>query len=172
MKANNIIRYIFSFLIFVLLHVVFVKYFIFFDVAVCLLYVGFIMMLPMTLPIPILLLLSFLTGLFVDLFYDTAGVHAASCVAIMYLRPRIVALLTPLGGYDEIADLSINAMGIRWFIIFTLLFTFVHLTFVFMLEAFSFSYFYWTMLKVITSTLFSSFMIIVFQFLVFTKLSK
>lgn len=172
MKANNLFKYIAGFFVFVVLHILLVKYFVFYDVALCFLYVGFLIMLPFSLPVPLLLLISFFVGLFVDLFYDTSGVHAAGCVAAMYLRSYIVILLTPMGGYDDVADLSIKSMGLRWFVVFLVIFIFVHHSFVFMLEAFSFSYFYWTVAKIVASTIFSAFMIFAFNFLFFTSSSK
>jgi hypothetical protein len=93
-------------------------------------------------------------------------------VAIMYMRPIIVRLLTPLGGYDEASDFSIRSMGMTWFAIFTIIFCFIHHTFVFVLEAFTFDYFYWTMAKIITSALFSSFMIVTLSYLVLTSKSN
>jgi hypothetical protein len=152
-----------------MLHVLLAKYFIFFDTALCFLYVGFLFFIPLSMKMPLVLFISFTLGLFVDLFYDTPGIHSASCVAAMFLRPNMVDFLTPSGGYNKGTSLTIQAMGLRWFVVYVLVFCTVHHFFVFILEAFTFSYFWWTLLKIIFSTIFSSFMIVSFHFLLFNS---
>lgn len=42
-----------------------------------------------------LLFIGFATGLTLDYFMMTPGLHAAACVLIMYVRPFIISVLTP-----------------------------------------------------------------------------
>lgn len=172
MKPGDLLKQLFIFIVFVGLHVLWVRNFVFYDVAFCFLYLAFVINLPLSIPIPALLFTGFCTGLMVDLFYDTTGEQAAACLAILFLRPNIIMLLTPLGGYDENMDLSIGTMGIRWYAVYVLIMVFIHSFIFFLLEAGGFSYFYWTLLKVFASTLFTSFMIITLQYLLFTQAGK
>lgn len=171
MKANDIVKTALSFMIFVMFHVLIVKYFILGSVGMCFFYLGFLLPMSLSLPMPLMLLIAFVIGFFVDLFYDTIGIHTFACVAIMFLRPKIITILTPLGGYDKIDELTISSMGVRWFITYTTILVLLHTLCVFILEAGGFSYFYWTMVKVLCTTIFTTFMICSFQYLLFTPKS-
>ena len=52
-------------------------------------YVIFILLLPFETPGWILLMSAFSLGLVVDLFMNTPGLHAASCVFMAFLRPYL-----------------------------------------------------------------------------------
>jgi rod shape-determining protein MreD len=58
-------------------------------------YYLFILWLPFSTPRFWLLLIGFLTGLSLDYFTQTPGLHAAACVLIAYIRPFIINLLIP-----------------------------------------------------------------------------
>jgi len=42
-----------------------------------------------------LLMVGFITGITLDFFTMTPGLHAAACVLIAYLRPFIIGILAP-----------------------------------------------------------------------------
>ena len=63
------------------------------------LYIMFIMMLPVKLPKTFLLLIAFGTGLIVDVFSNTMGMHAAACLVMAYARPSLLRILAPRDGY-------------------------------------------------------------------------
>src|SRR3569833_4065617 len=50
------------------------------------LYIMFILLLPVETPNLLLFALSFLMGITIDAFYDTPGLHAASCVLLAFVR--------------------------------------------------------------------------------------
>src|SRR5688572_12401778 len=76
------------------------------------LYMLFILLLPFNLPRPALQLLGFLLGLTLDMFTDTMGLHAAACVFIAYLRPFILNILSPQGGFEGTQRTpSVTSMG-------------------------------------------------------------
>jgi hypothetical protein len=58
-------------------------------------YFAFILWLPFKISRVQLLLVAFLTGLLVDTFYKTPGLHAAACLLIAYIRPFLINLLLP-----------------------------------------------------------------------------
>ena len=68
------------------------------------LYVLFILMLPIRIPRLFLLVIAFATGLCVDLFSNTAGMHAAACVLMAYFRPGWLKIIAPRDGYDVKAE--------------------------------------------------------------------
>lgn len=75
-----------------------------------------LLMLPLRLPAWVTLLLAFATGLVVDMFYDSAGMHAGACVAMMFFRPLFVNILEPRGGYDNNPSPNRTKLGTPWFL--------------------------------------------------------
>ena len=59
------------------------------------LYYLFILWLPFSVSRFGLLFIGFVTGLILDYFMMTPGLHAAACVLIAYIRPFIINVLTP-----------------------------------------------------------------------------
>jgi len=59
------------------------------------LYFLFILWLPFSVSRQWLLVIGFFTGLALDYFTMTPGLHAAACLLIAYVRPFIINILTP-----------------------------------------------------------------------------
>lgn len=96
--ARNIVTYVILFIILVLMQVLVCNRIMLFGVATPIIFIYFLLRLPMDTPIKAVLLISFLTGLTVDIFSDTPGVNALSCTLLAVLRkPMFVAL----SGKDE-----------------------------------------------------------------------
>ncbi|MCP2937499.1 hypothetical protein NK983_32875, partial [Salmonella enterica subsp. enterica serovar Typhimurium] len=73
-------------------------------------YILFILLLPFETPRLLVMFLAFVTGLVVDMFYDTAGIHAAVCTLIGYSRYYILKVLSPREGYDPGLTPTIQSM--------------------------------------------------------------
>jgi hypothetical protein len=98
--------------------------------------------------------------------------HAAACVAVAYLRSYIIQIMTPLGGYDDVEEISIEAMGPQWYVIYTLILVFIHHFILFFIEAGGISHFINTFSKIIFTTGLSTFMISAFNYIFFTKTAR
>jgi len=120
------ILFIFRFVVFILLQVLLFKDLILFDRAFCFVYLGFLLLLPIELGPLLIISIGFFTGLSVDVFYDSLGIHAASSVLIMFLRPYWVSLLTPQGGYEIGARPNIMTLGFMWFLVYSLPLILIH----------------------------------------------
>ncbi|MDX2195952.1 MAG: hypothetical protein NW207_06000 [Cytophagales bacterium] len=140
----------------------------FYDVAFCFVYLTFILTLPVSMPIPLYLLFSFITAMFIDMAYDMIGVHIAATVLTAYLRSYIIAFLTPLGGYPDNMQPTIQSNGFQWFATYVFILTTLHHAALFFLEAFGFSHIGWTLAKIFCSALFTSFIITAIQYIFFT----
>src|SRR5690606_17421519 len=57
-------------------------------------YVLFVLLLPVKINRSLLLLLGFLTGLIMDIFLNTIGMHAGATTFMAFLRPFILPLFT------------------------------------------------------------------------------
>lgn len=89
----EIIKIIFRFILLVLVQVLLFNKIRFAGFINPFVYPLFILLLPVRIPKTLLLLLSFITGLTIDIFSDTMGMHAAATVFLGYLRPAILKLL-------------------------------------------------------------------------------
>ncbi|WP_143304579.1 rod shape-determining protein MreD [Chitinophaga vietnamensis] len=134
------------------------------------LYMLFILALPFNLPRPVLMLLGLLTGLSLDMFMNTMGMHAAACVFIAYLRPFVINILSPQGGFETTQKTpSMTSMGVSQFLIYAAILVFLHHTVYFILEVFGFANPLYLLLKIILSTAASLFLIVLYELLFFSK---
>lgn len=127
-----------------------------------------IMLLPFYMPKPYVLLIAFASGMFVDIFYDSLGVHASACLIMAYLRPTILGFLEPRGGYTyEVPGLG-NA-EIQWFAGYSSIMLLVFLLSYFIMEAFSYVYFVRITLSTVLSFIISILVIFIYQIIFRTK---
>lgn len=63
--------------------------------AIPYIYYLFILWLPFSVSRIWLLIIGFFTGLILDYFTMTPGLHAAACTLIAYIRPALISILTP-----------------------------------------------------------------------------
>lgn len=165
MNSQKVIKLILTFSIYLLLQIVILRNFVFFDVAFCFVYIACILLLPYEIAPTWVILISFLVGLFVDIFYNTAGIHASACVMIGYLRSYIVKFLFPNKGVENEVSLTMQDMGGERFIRYVAILTIIHHSMLFFVEAGSFQFFLITVLKIVCSVVFTTFMIITLQYI-------
>lgn len=115
------------------------------------LYVLFILMLPFRISTISLMGLAFLMGIAVDMFYDSAGLHASACVLTAFVRPYFVSIFTPRDDYDVNDRPSISRMGFMWFLKYSAALILIHCLWLFLLEAFTLSTLFDTLFKVVTT---------------------
>ncbi len=89
---NNLLRGLLYVVIFVLLQVLFLNNIHFFQVATPFLYLFVILKLPLGESRLTILLFSFFTGLFIDLFANTAGMHAFATTFAGFCREPLIQL--------------------------------------------------------------------------------
>jgi len=132
-------------------------------------YVLFILLLPFETPRWLLLISGFVIGISIDLFANTLGMHTSATVFMAFLRPYILKLLMPHDEYEQSTYPRLYYYGFTWFLKYSLVLVFLHHTFLFYVEAFRITFFFHTMLRVLLSTLFSVFLILLSQFFIFRK---
>jgi len=121
-----------------------------------------IALLPYKLPRPAVIGLAFLLGLFVDLFYNSIGVHAGACTLVAYLRHFLLMFISPRDGYKK-DGLTSYEYSISWFLSYMAMFLFVHQLVLYSLEAFSPVYMKEIILRTIFSFIASLFLIMIGQ---------
>lgn len=163
--SRSIIIQAISFFIYLFYQVLILKSIVLFDTAFCFLYVAYLFFLPVETNPLILMLMGFLMGFSVDIFYDSLGLHAFACVFVMYVRNYYLSRITPQGGYDSNATPSIAVNGMQWFLVYTIPLVFLHHLVLFFVEAGGTDMFWFTLWKVIMSTVFTSIVTVVVQYL-------
>jgi hypothetical protein len=145
--------------------VLILKNIVLFNTSFCFLYVAYLLFLPVESNNLLLMLIGFALGFSIDIFYDSLGLHAFACVALMYVRNYYLSAITPQGGYDSNATPSIAINGIQWFLVYTIPMVLMHHAILFYTEAGGFGMFWFTLWKIITSTLFTTVVTVIVQYL-------
>lgn len=135
------------------------------------LYIIFILLLPLETPKSLLLIFAFIQGLTIDMFVQTPGMHAASCVLMAYLRPFVIGTISSKREYEPGIQPSIQDLGFVWFISYTGILTLAHHTILFFAEVFNFGEFLITIQRIIYSTIITLILIVISQY-VFYRQSK
>ena len=167
MKRLNIREQILNFLFMLLMQLPLIHRISLFDHAFGFFYVGFLLFLPVGLSRTNLMLIGFATGLVVDVFSSTPGMHSLSCVVIMFLRNFWISVLED--DWKEIGN--VNFLTLQWlrFFSFVLPLVLVHHFILFMIENGGFHLFGMVLQKVILSTLFSTSIIFGLSFLMSSR---
>lgn len=135
-----------------------------------LIYPLFIMAFPLRVHNAFLILAAFVTGLAVDLFYDTVGVHAGTAVFSAFIRPLILRMVEPRSGYDPRQPLTRRHLGMRWYLQYTALFMVLHIFMLQVLQVFTFYHFGEIVLRTVLTWVLSMSIILV-QDLIFNPRS-
>ncbi len=132
-------------------------------------YILFILLLPFETPNLLLFVLAFFTGLTIDSFYDTPGLHAAACVLLAFVRILFISITVQKDGFDNEPEPTLSIMGFRWFFTYALTLTLFHHFFLFNLEAFSLSEFQYTLSRFLLSSVFTVFLMLISGLLFFRR---
>jgi cell shape-determining protein MreD len=129
-------------------------------------YYLFILWLPYTTPRLLLLVIGFFTGLALDYFKPTPGLHAAACVLIAYVRPFVITLLSPKDT-TEFSHREPSPRGMGWspYLIYALTLTLLHHIYLTFLEWMQFGTFLSFLIKVGSTTAISMLLIITVELL-------
>ena len=103
-----------------------------------LLYYVFILWLPFNIGRTQLLIVSFITGLALDFFTKTPGMHAAACVLVGYIRPFIINIIVPQQGVEfNYREPSATSLGNIQYMIYVVVLTLFHHVMLFSIQALS-----------------------------------
>lgn len=130
------LRLSFLFVLLVLLQVCLFNQIHLFGVATPLLYLYFILKLPVEMNRNLVLVLSFLMGSIIDFFTYTWGIHMLSMTIVGFLRHYILPLFTPRDTFENFMP-AFSTFSIGKFMGYAASLTIVHHILVFSLELFS-----------------------------------
>lgn len=163
-NGSIIIRNVFRFVFLVLLQVLILNNIQFLGFINPYLYILFIMLLPFRISKWALLCSGFLLGLIIDFFSNTGGLHCASAVFLAFLRPAILKTIASNIDYDDLTEPNVFDLGIKWFLLYSVLMTLTHHSFLFVLEIFRLSEFFYTFVKIVFSSVFTIILVFVSQY--------
>jgi rod shape-determining protein MreD len=123
-----------------------------------------ILLLPFNIPSWVLLFFSFGTGLIIDFFTGTPGMHSSATLLAGFARPGVLRIISPRDGYDSGSAPSMLTFGFTWFFTYTVVMVLIHHTTLFYLEVFRFADFFRTLLRVILGSVFSITFILVLEY--------
>jgi hypothetical protein len=129
------------------------------------LYPVFLLFLPMSTPTWLMLIIGFFFGYCIDVFSNTIGMHAATCVFTTYIRSGLLMLLEPQGGYKDGISPTRKKMGFLLFLRYAAIFVFLHVFFFCCVEEFTLVYIVKILKRTIPSYIISMVFIMIYSFL-------
>jgi len=113
-----------------------------------------------------LLITAFVTGMALDFFTMTPGLHAAACVLLAYARPFVINILTPKDSSEfNYREPSPKALGWTPYLVYVFVLTLLHHGYLTLLEWLSFGTFLQFLIKIVATTAISMLLIITTELL-------
>ena len=130
---QNILRFIFLILlqVFILDNIQFMGY------INPMIYVLFILSLPVRFPKWALLILAFIMGLIIDVFSNTAGMHSFALVFAAFLRTPVINIFTSIDEGSNPTP-SFHTFGVSAYVKYVVILVLIHHFILFSIESFSF----------------------------------
>lgn len=161
-------KYIIMFIVLVLIQVLFLNQVQFSGYINPYIYVLFVMLLPLSSPRYVVLFSAFFIGLIIDIFANTLGIHSAATVLIAFIRPFAIRSIS--NREEDRSDYpGLRQNKFMWFLYYTIIMVVVHHFCLFFLEVFTFHNFLATLYRAVLSSVFSIFIIVLSQFLIFRR---
>lgn len=141
-------------------------------VGFCFIYVSILLLIPINFTKGYALIIAFFLGLFIDIFYNTPGINAFSCVLLIFLKPYLFGVLPMQTNFEEQDLITPNNIGFINFSVFGFILLIIHHFCLFQLEAYASEFIGQSLLKAFISTLFTLFTTIVLFYLIFSTKAR
>ncbi|MGO1648848.1 MAG: rod shape-determining protein MreD [Sphingobacterium sp.] len=135
-------------------------------------YILIILLLPIGTPNLLLYLLAFLTGLTLDAFYDSIGLHASACIALVLFRIFFYNITLDVDVKNSFETPSLGNMGTKWYLPYIAIGTLIHHIVLFHVEYFSFTNYLSTAMTILFSSIFTILLIILISILIYKRKSR
>jgi hypothetical protein len=129
-------------------------------------YYLFLLWLPFSISRIGLLITGFITGMALDFFTMTPGLHAAACVLVAYARPFVINILTPKETSEfNYREPSPKSLGWTPYFVYIFVLTLLHHGYLTLLEWLSFGTFLTFLIKIVATTAISILLIFTIELL-------
>jgi len=129
-------------------------------------YILGLLMLPLNTPRLLVLIAGFVTGLAVDMFSSTAGLHTSASLVLAFFIPIVSKVLSPREGYEAGLRPTLHDLGWGWYLSYAGTLTLIHHAWLFFMEQFRFTPFFSTLGKIILSGAVTLLLLIISQYLI------
>ena len=163
MNSRTIFINIFRWFVLLFVQIFLLRNLNYYNLSTPFIYILFILILPFRIPNLLLFILAFFTGLTMDAFYDTLGVHTSACAVLALVRISFISVSVNRDAFDE-PEPSLGNMGFKWFTLYAIVCILMHHLVLFFLEAFKFSELLYTLSRTLISGLFTLFIILLVEF--------
>lgn len=167
---NSLLKYILAGLGYLFFQVVLLNHMDILGVAIPFVFILFLFTLPFDTPQPVLYLTAFFMGLSVDILSETyaTGLHTFSSLLAMGFRNRWVEIVSS-SNFRNLGEISLANQSPLWYVSFLLPLIFIHHLAYFYLEAFTLAHFFFTLLKVVSSTLYTFFISFILCYIFYNR---
>lgn len=162
MLKTSYIKFILLFVLLVFIQVVFLNSISFLSYAIPLVYIFFIIKLPVNLNRNVVILLGFILGFTIDIFCNTPGINAAATTLVAFLRKPIMSIYFMTDDFLD-SEPSISVLGVGVFMKYAVTMVLIHIIALVSLEFFSYLNIKLILLRIVCSTLLSSILILGFE---------
>ncbi len=127
-------------------------------------YILCLMMMPITLPHSADMFIGAAVGLVMDVFCNSLGIHTASCIFLMFIRPYLLGAI--VNDKDRLNEqISLHTLGMDGLMKYTVILVVIHHMMVFLLAAWSWSHIGFVLIETIVSSIVTVFIIIGYNIL-------
>lgn len=161
--AKEILKFALMFVVLTLCQVVVFNHICLFGVAIPLVFIYFIIKLPVSLGINWAMTVSFLLGLTVDILSNTQGMNALCCTVLAVTRIPALHLYMPRQDTISNPEPSLRSLGASVFMKYALTVCAIYCLMFFIIEAFAFFDVLRMLLKIISSTILTFIIIMAFE---------
>jgi len=123
-------------------------------------YILFLLLFPFITSRSLLLVVAFVTGLIMDIFGDSGGIHAAACLTLAYLRP--FALRIAFGVSYEYNAIRISNTSLYERFVYITILVVIHHFILFSLEVFNISSILYVFKKTLITSIFTILICVLF----------
>jgi len=154
------------YIVVMLLQVLLFNYLQLWDVCHPYIYIVCLLMMPITLPHTMDMFIGALVGLVMDAFCNSIGIHMASCILLMYVRPYLLG--TIVNDKDRLNEqISLRSLGLEATIKYVVILVLLHHLAVFSLSAWSWAHIGFVLLETVVSSIITITLIISYNLLIY-----
>jgi rod shape-determining protein MreD len=114
-------------------------------------YILCLLMMPITLPHSVDMIIGAVAGLIMDIFCNSLGIHMASCILIMFIRPYLIGSI--VNDKDRLNEqISLRAIGLEALLKYVIILVLLHHLTLFSLAAWSWHHIGFVLLETVVSS--------------------
>lgn len=161
MLKNNFIKYSLMFILLILFQILVLNRISFLGFAIPYFYIYFIIKLPIGFNRSLIVLLGFILGIIIDLFFNTPGINAAATTLAAFLCRPIQGLFFVADDYKEMEP-RLSLLGAN-FMKYATIIVLIHNIALVSIESFSYFNMTTVIYRIVLSTLLTSLLILAFE---------